>query len=216
MTDKNLTFTGGTHIDEACERACIEAHRLQQPVNFEFNDIWLTVDPGDKFEKLVRAYYAESKRRRDYYLASPEYAKHQDEARLREAKRQDERNAALEDAPDAMSLADPDGWKKAQEANQDGYGGGVLAFAERWARMMEAAMANGESLEDCADRLSSLADDEGITGFMYGGAVSTLAAVWEHGEELRRWHNLKTQLGNEGEKANESGGVLNPALLNLG
>jgi len=32
---------------------------------------------------------------------------------------------------------------------------------------------------------------------------------------LRKWHNIKTQIGNEGEKANASGGVLNPALLNI-
>jgi len=40
--------------------------------------------------------------------------------------------------------------------------------------------------------------------------------VWAHGEALRLWHNLKYQLRDEGEKANETGGVLNPALLNLG
>jgi len=77
-------------------------------------------------------------------------------------------------------------------------------------------MANGETVEDCADTASHLADSEGITGFMYGCAVAILAKVWVHGEALRRWHNLKTQLRDEGEKANESGGVLNPALLNLG
>ena len=38
----------------------------------------------------------------------------------------------------------------------------------------------------------------------------------KYGDQLRRQHNLKTQLGNEGEKANESGGVLNPALLSIG
>ncbi|MDA8315367.1 MAG: hypothetical protein M0010_09365 [Actinomycetota bacterium] len=46
-----------------------------------------------------------------------------------------------------------------------------------------------------------------------GAAVSVLASCWVHGEELRRWHNLDTQIGTEGEKANASGGVLNPALL---
>jgi deoxyribonuclease V len=49
-----------------------------------------------------------------------------------------------------------------------------------------------------------------------GCAMSILSQVWVHGEQLRRWHNLKTQIRNEGEKANESGGVLNPALLSLG
>jgi hypothetical protein len=40
--------------------------------------------------------------------------------------------------------------------------------------------------------------------------------VWKHGEALRLWHNLKTQIRDEGEKANESGGVLNPACLSIG
>lgn len=59
-------------------------------------------------------------------------------------------------------------------------------------------------------------DDDGITGFMYGCAVQMLAKSWKHGEALRRWHNKETQIGMEGDKANETGGVLNPALLSLG
>lgn len=31
----------------------------------------------------------------------------------------------------------------------------------------------------------------GITGYMYDQAVVTLARIWEHGEELRVWHNAK-------------------------
>lgn len=38
----------------------------------------------------------------------------------------------------------------------------------------------------------------------------------EHGEELRRWHNLDTQIGDEGEKANKGKGVLNPAIMKIG
>jgi hypothetical protein len=46
--------------------------------------------------------------------------------------------------------------------------------------------------------------------------VSCLAKCWVHGEALRRWHNKETQLKDEGDKANEEGGVLNPAVLVLG
>ena len=60
------------------------------------------------------------------------------------------------------------------------------------------------------------ADTDGITGFMYGMATSILARSRVHGEALRRWHNLKTQIGTEGEQANESGTTLNPALLSVG
>ena len=123
--------------------------------------------------------------------------------------------AKLVNAP-AIELTDEAGWQKFKTVNSDGYGGAVVTYSERWARLMQVEMANGKNLEDVADATSQEADLEGITGFMYGCAVSTLAACWKYGDQLRRWHNLKTQLGNEGEKANESGGVLNPALLSIG
>ncbi len=99
--------------------------------------------------------------------------------------------------------------------NQDSYSSGVVHFSERWALMMEGAIRVGRLLKEIADELSHQADTEGITGFMYGCAVKELSHFWVHGEELRRWHNLKTQIGNEGEKANKSSGVLNPALLSI-
>ena len=34
-------------------------------------------------------------------------------------------------------------------------------------------------------------------------------------ERLRKWHNIDTQLGTEGEEANTGNGVLNPALLSI-
>lgn len=101
------------------------------------------------------------------------------------------------------------------ERNQDAYGGRIYSYAKDWAELMEKAMAEGSKLEDVAQSTSHTADHDGITGFMYGAAVSTLAGTWKHGEQLRRWHNLKTQINNEGEKANESGTVLNPALLTI-
>ena len=110
---------------------------------------------------------------------------------------------------------DQAGWDAFVEANKDPYGGACVTYARRWADMMETQMEAGSVLADIAKQTSHDADDEGITGFMYGCAVSMLSLCWEHGEELRRWHNLATQIHSEGEKANESGGVLNPALLNI-
>jgi len=135
-----------------------------------------------------------------------------------EAKAKIHRNAVETKLVNAqgIELADEAGWQKFKDVNSDGYGGAVVTYSERWARLMQVEMASGKKLEDVADAASSEADLEGITGFMYGCAVSTLAACWKYGDQLRRWHNLKTQLGNEGEKANESGGVLNPALLSIG
>ena len=92
----------------------------------------------------------------------------------------------------------------------------IFRYAERWANAMEAAMAAGEPLTACAQRTSHTVDTTGITGHMYGLAVGILAAAWVHGEALRQWHNLATQLAHEGEAANQKpGAVLNPAMLRL-
>lgn len=115
-----------------------------------------------------------------------------------------------------MQLRDKDLWNKCVENNQDDYGSATINYAERWANLMEDAIMAGETVASCAEAAGHEADTEGITGFMYGAAVSTLSGVWVHGEELRKWHNLDTQLGDEGEKANKDGGVLNPAMLTIG
>ena len=99
------------------------------------------------------------------------------------------------------------------------YGHCVTEYADAWATEMEKHFDKGETIEQCAETVGHEVDNRpefGITGFMYGCAVGILANVWEYGEEFRRWHNLKTQIRDEGERANESGGVLNPAILCLG
>lgn len=100
--------------------------------------------------------------------------------------------------------------------SDDPYSRAVVDYTEAWGDLMEKAIANGETVEECAKRTSHEADTDGITGFMYGCAASVISRFWIHGETLRRWHNLDTQIGNEGERANESGDVLNPAILNIG
>jgi hypothetical protein len=115
-----------------------------------------------------------------------------------------------------MKISDQPAWDKWVSSNTDPYGKAIIIYAERWADLMEERMADGAPLTEVALQTSHKADVEGITGFMYGAAVSVLATSWAHGEELRRWHNLDTQIGTEGEKANEKGTVLNPALLNMG
>lgn len=107
-------------------------------------------------------------------------------------------------------------WLAGANNNSDPYGSGIYRYAQKWAELMEAKIGGGQKLEDIADESSHEADTEGITGFMYGAAVSVLSQVWLYGERLRRWHNLATQLGNEGEKANQKdGAVLNPAILTI-
>ncbi len=106
-----------------------------------------------------------------------------------------------------MKLKDKNGWEKFVSVNNDPYGSGVVRYAERWANMMEEELEKGNNLMEIADRTSCEADTEGITGFMYGCAVSVLTMVWEHGEELRKWHNK--EYGYSGD------GVVNPAIITI-
>lgn len=216
MKTKTIEALQGNHIDTVCQSACEMAKAENCRVQFDFNEIELTASPETDPAALSKSYSDECNRRHEAYIASPEYKRQQEEAARKERERKSKVEAMLADAPAEMSLADPDGWAKAKAANSDPYGGAVMTYAERWARLMEARMAKGERIADIADECSHLAVEEGITGFMYGAAVSTLARVWKHGEALRLWHNLKTQIRNEGEAANENGGVLNPAMLCMG
>lgn len=92
--------------------------------------------------------------------------------------------------------------------SKDFYSLGVVTYMKRWAELMEKEIANGAKLVDIADKTSHEADIEGITGFMYGCAVSALSQFWEHGEELRRWHNKEYNY--------EGDGVVNPAIITIG
>jgi hypothetical protein len=116
---------------------------------------------------------------------------------------------------ETMQLKDAALWQKCLDNNSDPYGSAINNFANHWALLMEAEIANGATVADCAKATADQADTDGITGFMYGAAVATLAAVWVHGEDLRRWHNRDSQIRDEGDRANESGGVLNPAVLSI-
>jgi hypothetical protein len=205
----------GENIQETAEQMVKLANKGKESVVAQFNDIGLIVEPDDDPNSIVEYYHQESNRRHEEYVNSPEYKERQREAEEAQRRHDLMLEGALATAPERMTLKDEDGWKKTVEVNTDGYGKGVIDFAERWARLMEGRIANGGTVEKCAEEASRLADNEGITGFMYGCAVSILSQVWIHGEQLRRWHNREIQIGDEGEKANESGGVLNPALLSI-
>lgn len=206
----------GDHIATVAQKAVDLVSRGKPHVVFAFNEITLMVTPGMSAGDVVAEYNRRSEERHAAYVASPEYKLCQQRAEQREQQRVDQLSALLTSAPEHMTLRDAEGWATACAANTDGYSGAVMTYAERWARLMEAMIAKGATVAGCAKEASHLADSEGITGFMYGCAVSTLAAVWIHGEDLRRWHNKDTQIGDEGDRANETGGVLNPALLSVG
>jgi hypothetical protein len=210
-----VEFHAGTDIVDAARKLVFTAPKdPEHKATGTFNDITLICDAYSTSESIVSYYHSESERRAAEWRESPEGIKSTQEQEDR-ARRQSELNAEIDHAilGETMKVSDRPAWDGFVSKNIDPYGAGVVKYAERWARLMQARMADGKKLEDIAKQSSLDADNEGITGFMYGAAVATLAKTWEHGDQLRRWHNLDTQIHNEGEKANETGGVLNPALL---
>ena len=186
---------------EAGERITTTAkHMLEMACTFNsqveatFNSVKLIANPGDKEEKIVEHYHKSLAQRPKKKYADPYEG------------RRERMISILEGCP-PMTVKDKVGWEEMKTSNTDAYGARIVTYGEDWARLMESGMDREEA--------SRLADHDGITGFMYGAAVSILAMVWRDGEELRKWHNLKTQISDEGVKANASGGVLNPALLNV-
>lgn len=91
-----------------------------------------------------------------------------------------------------IDLSDEDGWQRTLDANsEEPYGQAVMKFSEAWARLMQAGIADGKTIAEIAGDCNKEADAYGITGFQYGCAVSILSLTWQHGEELRRWHNAQ-------------------------
>ena len=202
----------GQHIDTAAAEMIKLAKLHNKPVVATFNDIKLTAFNDQTPEQISAFFHAECDRRSEEWLASPEGQ----EAERRRIEGQKIADQAKAEGILSFDISNQPDWDKSVKANADDYGACAIRYAARWANYMEREMADGHTLEDVAKRTSNEADKEGITGFMYGCAVSILSQVWKHGEALRRWHNLDTQVNNEGQKANESGGVLNPAILTIG
>lgn len=203
----------GTDIREACGVACELSKSMKVRVDFDFNGVRLYATQKRCLDSLLWDWTLTQSRLEAKYRPQREamQAKYREEARQKSLLLQ----GALSMAP-PFDVIDVVGWEKCKANNSDPYGGRVVRYAEEWGRLMQTRIDNRENIEDCAEELSHLADDDGITGFMYGAAVSILAGCWRHGDQLRRWHNRTTQLGTEGDEANDSGGVLNPAVLVIG
>ena len=98
----------------------------------------------------------------------------------------------------------------------DGLGKEAIQFAEKWADFLEEEMAKGQKLEKIAEKCrEKAAIAVPIMSYQLQFAVIYLSEVWEHGERLCRWHNLKYQVRKEGVRANKEGRVLDPFIFQI-
>ena len=114
-----------------------------------------------------------------------------------------------------MPIVQQEDWDACVQKNQDPYGGDCVNVARRVMEILDEEPGEFDS-----HKIVCRADDEtktgGITGFMAGCVANMVSSFHSRGDEFRRAWNLDNQIGNEGEKANEGEGVLNPAVLNVG
>ena len=129
----------------------------------------------------------------------------------KEKKKQEEKEKEFKSLIDTVSFQFNEGgeekWNKGLEVNTDFYGRGIFNYAKVWAYLMEQEMVDEVLTEEIKERCASKADGEGITGFMYGAAVSILRDCWKYGNQLNSLHNK--QYNYEGD------GTVNPAVLTL-
>jgi hypothetical protein len=229
----------GCSIDPTITEAIQIAHQTGKRVTFRFNDVIVNVD-GDSDQKLIlrdwmrciRGYTGtnvvdahpkaelspEEKESDSRIEAENERRMAEEQAEYdRQQKAKEEAMAKRMESVPAIELKPglESEYQSYKDKNSDPYGGAVVTYGERWARLMQAEFAAGKKITEVADQASRDADIEGITGFMYGCAVQALAHFWKHGESLRLWHNRTIQIGTEGDEANDNGGVLNPAVLTI-
>lgn len=222
-----LDTSAGNNFSTVAEKAKQIATDKNVKVEFEFNGVTCLVSKDTNLDWLYRDYsnswtmdwkvvgadclpayepevQAEFERRTK--LNEEKRAKQEAEYRAKEEKER----AALTEKTEGVEieLSDVDGWNDWKAKNTDGYGAAIFEYAENWAKLMQVEMKSGKKLVECAEPTSFQLGFLGITGFMYGAAVSILAKCWKHGEDLRKWHNK--------EYNREGDGVVNPAVLSVG
>jgi hypothetical protein len=227
MKNYKMETYGGEHFDGVSHKAKAIAFEKNITVEFDFNGITCVVDRTTNLEWLHRDYsnahimewervgphcqseytevLADELRRRNVKAEEEQVARER-EYKEREARERETFNAKVGDV--SVELSDAKAYEDWRAKNNDAYGAGIFEYAEAWAKLMQAEIASGKTVAQCAEATSHELGFMGITGFMYGAAVSILSKCWKYGEELRKWHNK--EYNHEGE------GVVNPAILTVG
>lgn len=217
----------GSDIHKVTEDAKKIATDEGTVVEFEFNEVTCLVTKDTNTDHLYRDYvnahlmgwkviglnylpeYSEETSAELAKRIKEREEKRRMEAKIQEEKDNEEKEIFLKKTKYmTIELRDEEKWNKVKEVNKSDYGKATVDYAEGWALLMQVELTKGKRLKDIANQTSYELGFMGITGFMYGCAVSILAECWKHGEELRQWHNA--EYGQPDAK-----GTINPALLTI-
>ena len=188
-------------------------------IEVEFNQFSIRVDDQNVdrilylYEKSSDMSYELREKEWHEYYNSPEYirlhAKFLKKENRKKAVLQKIRQFKKSNADFTIAPNQHEAWENCKAINaKDGYSKCVIDYAILWAQYMEYLMAkHNKKLSEVWDSSSHSADIYGITGFMYGCAISILSSFWKYGEELRIQHNAQYH--------HKGNGVVNPAVLTI-
>ncbi len=114
-----------------------------------------------------------------------------------------------------MPISNETQWKACIESNEDDYGAQCVEVARHLMDLLDDESFELTTCHAAINRADDMTDDPGITGFMVGAVSNIVSKVHSRGEEWRKKWNTENQIRDEGDKANEGKGVLNPALLTI-
>lgn len=206
----------GSHVRDTIVEAISIARGLQRTVRFVANDVAVTVKPDSvdyllyrdwnraclgyigknvgphpnntlSEEELANDARIEAENERGRWFRKAEY----------QARRRAERDVMenkLAGAPE-MEFAKEVDWQLLKDQAPDCFTTDIINYAERWARLMQLELDNGNKLEDVAKTTSHEADIDGISGSAHAAAVGVLVQYWRCGDQLRRLYNLDTLVG---------------------
>ena len=91
----------------------------------------------------------------------------------------------------SFTLKDPERWQKIVLGAQAwSFNRNVIAYAERWARLMEERMSAGQKLEDIAEatKREAYVPGEDSMRLLEVPTAVILIEQWEYGEQLRLYY----------------------------
>lgn len=93
--------------------------------------------------------------------------------------------ALLSEAP-PMEILDMERWQQFVSMNVDncGFGQSLVAYIERWARLMQLRVSPTRSFGDVAEQASYEVDFDGIRPLVFRRALIELSLHWKYGREL--------------------------------
>lgn len=201
-----LNVSGGDEVNSTIKVAIAKATQIEDVVQFEFNSVMVRVDAGSDpklvyrdWERSLRgctgkvigpAYKQElstAEKQHDAAVRATNAAQQKeqfDEMKDKDAARREKVDALIDDQE--IQLVDAKGWEETRLANQDGYGGAAFRYADRFGRVMQVEIAKGMTVKDAVAKWEFECDDDGLTGFQQGCAMSLLRQCWKHGKELAK------------------------------